>query len=105
MRPVSYAVAGLMQTGGVLHKLSYQTHDGRKEMKREKSLSQLIGEYSGMAFVLPVSCLVGYAIGYYLDQFFGTRYLYLVFLFLGIASGFLELYRQVTKNSKEDDEG
>ena len=94
-----------MQTRGILLQLSYPAHDGRKKMKREKSLSQLIGEYSGMAFVLPVSCLVGYAIGYYLDQFFGTHYLYVVFLFLGIASGFLELYRQVTKNTKEDDEG
>ena len=56
-----------------------------------------------MAFVLPVSCLVGYAIGYYLDQFFGTHFLNLVFLFLGIASGFLELYREVSKNSEDDD--
>ena len=72
-------------------------------MKTEKSFYTLVGEYSSMAFVLPVSCLVGYAIGYYLDQYFGTNYLYLVFLFLGIASGFLELYRQVTKNTKEED--
>ena len=72
-------------------------------MKREKSLTALIGEYSSMAFVLPVCCLVGYAIGFYLDLFFGTHFLYLVFLGLGIAAGFLELYREATKTTKEED--
>ena len=103
MRPVSCAVAGIVQAGCGMRQLSRTAYDGCKEMKREKSFTALVGEYSTMAFVLPVSCLVGYAIGYYLDLFFGTHFLYLVFLALGIVSGFLELYRQVTKTKKEED--
>ena len=103
MRPMSRTVAGIVQAGGGLYQLSCPAYNDHKEMKREKSFYALVGEYSSMAFVLPVSCLIGYAIGYYLDLFFGTHFLYLVFLFLGIASGFLELYRQVTKNTKEED--
>ena len=98
-----HAVAGVLQTGRFLLELSHQAHDDRKAMKPEKSLFALIAQYSTLAFLLPISCLVGYAIGYYLDLFFGTHFLNLVFLFLGIASGFLEIYREVSKNSKDDD--
>ena len=72
-------------------------------MKREKSFSTMVGEYSSIAFVLPVSCLVGYAIGYYLDRFFATHFLYIVFLLLGAASGLVQLYRQISKDTKDDD--
>ena len=39
-----------------------------------------VGEYTSLAFLLPVSTLVGYAIGYLLDKAFGTHFLYVVFL-------------------------
>jgi len=68
-----------------------------------KSITALAGEYSAIAFALPVSILVGYAIGYYLDQFFGTHFLYIVFLVFGIAAGFLQIYRLVSKENKEED--
>ena len=72
-------------------------------MKREKSLTTLAGEYSGLAFALPVSCLVGYAIGYYLDRYFETHFLYIVFLLLGVAGGFLQIYQQIKKDDKDQD--
>lgn len=72
-------------------------------MKREKSFYTQVGEYSSMAFVIPVSCLVGYAIGYYLDKYFETHFLYIVFLMLGAVSGLVQIYRQVTKDTKDDD--
>lgn len=43
---------------------------------------------------LVVSTCVGLAIGYFLDKYFNTRpWLTLIFMFLGIVSGFRELYR------------
>jgi len=61
-----------------------------------------VGEYTSLAFLLPASTFVGYAIGYLLDKFFGTHFLYLVFLLLGIASGFVELIRRLLRDSKQD---
>jgi len=52
-----------------------------------------------LAFVLPACIFVGYAIGYYLDKAFGTDYLYIVFLLLGIAAGFVELIREVWRGN------
>jgi len=62
---------------------------------------QQFGKYYGLAFLLPVSMLVGYGIGYALDTLFHTAFLKVVFLLLGIASGIIELVRELS----EDDAG
>lgn len=67
--------------------------------KRDDLLSQF-GRYSGLAFLIPCAILVGYGIGYGLDKYFGTTYLKLVFLLLGIASGMIELIRELNKDEK-----
>lgn len=67
-------------------------------MPRKDDLLTQFGRYSGLAFLLPVSILVGYVIGYLLDKAFGTTYLRIIFLFLGIASGMIELIRELNKD-------
>lgn len=52
--------------------------------------------------MLPASTAIGYLIGYGLDRLFHTRFLSIVFLLLGIAAGFIELIRQVQKDSKQE---
>ena len=59
----------------------------------------MAGRYMSLAFILPSSILVGYAIGYLLDKAFGTSFFYIVFLLIGIAAGFIELIREVLKDS------
>ncbi len=71
-------------------------------MKEKKSIMAMVSEYTGLAFLLPTSTFVGYAIGYLLDKAFGTHFLYLVFLLIGIAAGFLQLIRQITQDTRND---
>jgi ATP synthase protein I len=59
-----------------------------------------VARYTTLAVMLPVATFTGYAIGYALDEWFGTRYLRIVFLFLGIASGFVQLIRDLTRDTK-----
>lgn len=54
-----------------------------------------VGKYIGLAFLLPCCTLVGYAMGYFLDKAFGTHFLTLIFLLLGIAAGIIELIREI----------
>jgi hypothetical protein len=51
-------------------------------MPKDNPMRQF-GKYYGLAFLVPVSILVGYTIGYFLDKAFGTQYLKVVFLFSG----------------------
>jgi F0F1-type ATP synthase assembly protein I len=67
-----------------------------------KSFMVTVGEYTSLAFVLPAATFVGYAIGYLLDKAFHTSFLYLVFLILGIAAGFVQLIRQVQRDTRDD---
>ena len=60
------------------------------------------GEYTALAFLLPVSTFVGYAIGYLLDKAFGTHFLYLVFLVIGTVSGFVQLIRQFLRDTRDN---
>jgi F0F1-type ATP synthase assembly protein I len=68
----------------------------------KKSWMSMAGEYTSLAFLLPISTLVGYVIGYLLDKAFGTHFLYVIFLVLGTISGFVQLIRQVMRDTRDD---
>jgi F0F1-type ATP synthase assembly protein I len=68
----------------------------------KKSFMVMVGEYTSLAFLLPAATFVGYVIGYLLDKAFGTHYLYIPFLILGIASGFVQLVRQLQRDTRDD---
>lgn len=57
-------------------------------------------EYTSLAFLLPASTFVGYLIGYLLDRWLGTHFLYIVFLVIGIVGGFLKLIQQLQRDVK-----
>ena len=69
-------------------------------MPKKDSLQVQVGKYYGMIFVLPAAVLVGYGIGYALDKAFHTTFLKVVFLFLGVAAGIIDLFRELTKDEK-----
>jgi F0F1-type ATP synthase assembly protein I len=58
------------------------------------------GKYYSLVLLLPICMTVGYAIGYGLDRLFGTHFLRIVFIFLGFASGMIELVRELGKDEK-----
>ncbi len=58
--------------------------------------------YISLAFVLPVSTMVGYVIGWLLDKLFHTHFLYIVFILLGIVAGFIELIRGLDAGMRRD---
>jgi F0F1-type ATP synthase assembly protein I len=68
----------------------------------KKSWMATAGEYTSLAFLLPISTLVGYVIGYLLDKAFGTHFLHVIFLVLGTISGFVQLIRQVMRDTRDD---
>jgi F0F1-type ATP synthase assembly protein I len=69
---------------------------------RKKSWPALVGEYTSLAFMLPIATFLGYAIGYLLDRAFGTHWIYIPGLLLGIAAGFVQLIRQLMRDTRDD---
>lgn len=62
----------------------------------------MVGDYTALAFLLPAATFIGYLTGYLLDKAFGTTFLYIPFLILGIAAGFVQLIRQVQRDTRDD---
>ncbi len=62
----------------------------------------MVGEYTSLAFMLPAATLVGYVAGYLLDRAFHTHFLYILFLILGIVAGFVQLVRQLMRDTRGD---
>jgi ATP synthase protein I len=55
---------------------------------------RLFAHYSGIIFMLPACLLVGFLIGDYLDDWLDTApVLTLVFILLGAAAGFIQVFR------------
>jgi len=59
-------------------------------------------QYTALALLLPVSTFVGYLLGSFLDRAFHTRFLYIVFLILGSIAGFVQLIRQVMRDTHNE---
>jgi F0F1-type ATP synthase assembly protein I len=72
---------------------------------RQKIFWAQVGQYTSLAFMLPAATVIGYGIGYLLDRALGTSFLKVIFLLLGIASGFVQLIRQVLKDTSGRDNG
>lgn len=72
-----------------------------KMPRRNKSPLAVFGIYLSLAMTLPVSAVVGYFMGVLLDKAFGTHFLYIVFLILGIVSGFVQLLRLVMRDGAQ----
>jgi ATP synthase protein I len=76
-----------------------------KQDRRDKNPWEMVGRYTSLAMLLPVSTFVGYAIGYLLDKWLGTTWLYLPCLLLGIVAGFVSLLRELQKDTNDQDAG
>ena len=57
-----------------------------------------IANYAELAIVFPAATVVGWLIGAALDRWLHTGWISIVGLILGIAAGFVELVRTVTKS-------
>lgn len=68
----------------------------------KKTWAALVGEYTSLAFMLPLATFVGYALGYLLDRALGTTWIYIPGLLFGIAAGFVQLIRHFLRDTRNE---
>ncbi|HEY6838540.1 MAG TPA: AtpZ/AtpI family protein [Geobacteraceae bacterium] len=74
----------------------------------KKSLLKTLGLVSSMGISVAVAIAMGVFIGLKLDGWFGTKpWFFFIFLFIGIAAGFRNMYiiagREIRKNEHGED--
>jgi F0F1-type ATP synthase assembly protein I len=69
-------------------------------MKPESPWKQ-VNRYMEIGLTFPASLVAGLLIGYGLDHLFGTHFLYLVCMLLGIAAAFVQLIRLLGKSNDD----
>jgi F0F1-type ATP synthase assembly protein I len=62
----------------------------------------MVGEYTSLAFLLPAAALIGYGLGYLLDKEFETTWLQVAGVVVGSAAGFVQLIRQLMRDTRDD---
>ena len=73
------------------------------EKRPEVSPRARLYNLSSLAFAFPVSIAAGAYIGYYLDGKLETfPWLTIIFLFVGVAAGFLNLFRAVKAFDRQE---
>ncbi len=72
--------------------------DDNDSPEKKQSLWLQVGRFSQLAFVLPAATVVGWLLGTALDHWLHTTWLSIVGLILGIAAGFVELIRTVSRS-------
>lgn len=71
---------------------------GRSPSKQMKTLVRA-EKLTQIAFILPVSLVVGWVLGAGLDKWLHQSWIYLVGILLGIAAGFVQIFKMVTAPS------
>ena len=71
-------------------------------MKKSDHFFAAAAKYTSIAITLPGAVFGGYFLGYALDKWFGTTWLKIVCLLLGIAGAFIQIIRQVIHDSPPD---
>jgi F0F1-type ATP synthase assembly protein I len=70
------------------------------ERNEKRSALLQIARYSQIAFALPAATVLGWLLGTLLDRWLHTSWIYIAGLIVGIAVGFVELFRMVMADSK-----
>ncbi len=78
--------------------------------KDTKSLIKTLGMVSSMGISVALAIAIGVFIGLQLDKWLGTNpWFFFIFLFIGIAAGFRNIYviagKEIHRNDRSDDKG
>jgi len=63
----------------------------------KESAAVVWARYSGIAFIIPASVVVGYLLGKLLDYWLHTHWLFIVGVILGCIIGFFDMIRMITR--------
>lgn len=75
--------------------------DEKRKDDTPASSMVFVARYLGLAFLIPMSAAAGWMLGAYLDRHLHTSYLSMTCLILGIVGSFIQLLRELLRDSNK----
>jgi F0F1-type ATP synthase assembly protein I len=73
-------------------------HDNRPE---KPSALVSAAKYSEIGFIIPAAVFLGYALGWLLDRWLHTHWIFIAGVIFGVVVGFVQMIRTVTALSRD----
>ncbi len=77
----------------------YEMPEPQPRNRNDMPVMAQVAHYLGLATILPSCVFVGWLMGYGLDRWLGTSFFKIVFLVLGTVSGFIQLIRDLMRDT------
>lgn len=81
-------------------------HDDPEEARQQRESRDAwatVARYSEIGFIIPAAVFLGYLIGWLLDRWLGTHWIYIVGVIFGAIVGFVQMIRSVMRMNSESE--
>jgi len=96
------ALFGLSEnTGYPVYGVATSMSDDKSKDVTAASSMVFVARYLGLAFLIPMSAGAGWLLGSYLDRHLNTSYWSTICLVLGIVGSFIQLIRELLRDSNK----
>ena len=75
----------------------------RREERETRDAWTLVARYSEIGFIIPAAVFLGYLLGWLLDRWLGTHWIYIAGVIFGAIVGFVQMIRSVMRMNSESE--
>jgi F0F1-type ATP synthase assembly protein I len=77
--------------------------DDTREQRETRDAWAAVARYSEIGFVIPAAVFLGYVLGWLLDRWLGTHWIYIAGVIFGAVVGFVQMIRSAMRAEREPD--
>jgi F0F1-type ATP synthase assembly protein I len=72
-----------------------------KQQRETRDAWAMVARYSEIGFIIPAAVFLGYILGWLLDRWLGTHWIYIAGVIFGAVVGFAQMIRSVMRMDRE----
>ena len=90
-----------MRTDANLMAMAELEPNDSKEQRESRDAWAMVARYSEIGFIIPAAVFLGYLLGWLLDRWLGTHWIYIAGVIFGAVVGFVQMIRSVMRAERD----
>ena len=74
-----------------------------REQRENRDAWATVARYSEIGFIVPAAVFLGYILGWLLDRWLGTHWIYVAGVIFGAVVGFVQMIRSAMRAERDED--